>query len=590
MAVLNSLQVASGSLADLGVVEEVSLGQRPVNAALSTVRRRSTSIGLSKDQYQSEEIRGDRQTSDVRHGIRRAGGDLVTEVSPGAHANFMEALLGAFWEQPVPIDASDVNLTATLVGDLLEVTATSFDFIAAGMTVGASVTFTATGTSYLNGKLFSVVSHATNKVRLLPAIDNFVLASPASLTTGTFHIKGARVRMWNIPRSFTFERAFTDIGKFQELNGLRVNTMAVDLPATGIATATYGFLGTDAQALTLTSIDGVAEILLDDSDLTSLTFNAAAGTITAGAGNFLTAGFVPGDRVQFSGDGITDEQNRNVRTIIDVTATVLTVAEAIQSGGPYTDDYEVLRVGLPRYTEAPSENVLVAASGVLLVNGVPAGTVTNMSFTVDNQMAGTEVVGSNATAAIGFGVRCAISGSLTVLFDVGGAGETLYDAFDLEEDVSIVMRLDTSDKTGGIAFVLPRVKVSGGNMGDAASDVPISMDFAAAKPFTANPELGDSQIYIYDTSMTGEEPIVDPVVLTWVSEGSSGLQNFTVTGGVAPYSFDADNGGGAGDAVVMKAGAFTFTYAADGDYDPVITDSSSPAKSDTVNVDVTTAT
>lgn len=74
-------QVASGPLADLGYCEEVCYGQTPETVAMKTVRRRSTTLTLTKDSYDSEEVRSDRMVSDSRHGMRRASGDIVTELS-----------------------------------------------------------------------------------------------------------------------------------------------------------------------------------------------------------------------------------------------------------------------------------------------------------------------------------------------------------------------------------------------------------------------------------------------------------------------------------------------------------------------------
>jgi hypothetical protein len=585
MADLHALQVASGPLSDLGYAEEVSLGHIPEDVQLKTCRRRSTTLGLTKDTSQSEEVRKDRMSSGSRHTIRRSGGDIVTEVSCGSHADFMVATLGGVWETPVPIDASDVNLTATLTDGILVVTATSFDFIAAGLLVGASATFLDTGTAALNGELFTVISHAANTVRLLPPV-GFELASPASVTAGTLGVKGARTGMGNIYRSFVFERGFTDIGSFVVYTGQRFNSMAAEIPATGLAVITYGLMGKDALPVNSASIDGVDEITLTPADFTSLTFDAAGKTITAAGGDWVAEGFAPGDRLLFSGAGITDPQNRNPRTLIAVTPTVLTVAEAIQSGGPYTGAIEVTRVGLPSYAQPSDEEVLASASGVLLVNGVAVATVTGMSFGIDNGMGGSEVVGQNTVPVNLYGNRAEITGSISVLFDRGGVGEDLYNAFDQELDAqSIVIRLDKSDGTGGIAVVFPRVKINSGTIGDAVpTGLPITAEFSAHKPYLNTPGLGASPIYLYDTEMEGVEPIVAPLTLTFVSE-SGGVATMNVTGGVAPYSFEPD---GAGSAVLVPvAGNFTHDYVANGDYDPTIDDAA--GNSDTVNVDITTA-
>jgi len=513
---LCSPQIASGPLADLGYQEEVCLGDIPEDRALVTCRRRSTSLGLTKDAYASEEIRSDRMISDSRHGIRRVGGDIVTELSVGAHADFMEAVLGGVWVTPTPATLSTAALTATPQGDgTVLLTSATFNWLTAGFHKGDTITFASTTKPDYDGKVFTLVNLPVGSgvgPALVIASGTFapIDLTPVLFTVGTMGLAGGRVEMGNIYRSFTFERAFTDIGSFIVYTGCRINTMSVDLPPTGIATATYAVMGKNATPIQSASIDGVPEVILDDGDLDSLDFDAAAGTITATTGSFTAAGIVPGDKVIIAGDGITDYQNRNPRTVVGVTATVLTVAEAIQSSdSPYNAPFTVTRVGLPQYTNAPDGAALAAVSGVLLIEGKPAATVTAMTFTIDNQMASSDVVGSNFVPTILYGNQCNVSGSMTVLFDRGGIGEAVYNAFDLETDnVAIVMRLENAEGDAAITFTFPRCKINSGSIGDAAAEgLPVTVDFQALKPFADNPQDGTSQIAISDSSVgTGVAP------------------------------------------------------------------------------------
>lgn len=586
---LDAIIVAGGPAASLGYIEEASFGKTPPSPSLKAFRRASTTLSLAKEMYSSNEVRSDRQVSDNRHGVTRANGEVNIDLSPKSHRDWYEALLGGYWQTPAAIPIDSVNLTATLSAttDLLEITATSFDFVAAEMFIGAPVTFTGADAA-LNGKKFTVVSHDDNKVVLMPPAGFTLAGSPVSLTTGTFHLKGARLSMGAIMRSFTLERAHSDIGKFQVFNGMLAASFSAELPPTGVATGSFSLMGRGGSGYAASSIDGVAEVALDDTDMTSLTFDGAAGTITRESGSWITDGFVPGDKVQFSGDGITDVQNRQQRTVTAVTATVLTVEEAILSG-TYTSDYYVLKVGVPSYTEVSDEDVLVAVSGALLINGEPAGVVTGMNFSVDNQMDGSPVVGSNTIPFYSWGNQCQVSVNPTVLFGRGGAGEVMINAAIEENDVSVVLNLDTKDGLDGLAFVFNRAMFAPGQVSDAATGgLPVSMTGTAAKPLTENPEHGTSQIYIYDTTFTGVQPPSSALNLEYVSQ-AAGVATLRVTGGVAPYFLDADNGGGTSDMVIPVAGEFEFDFVSNATYDPVITDSSTPAKSDTVQVVITTA-
>jgi hypothetical protein len=86
-----------------------------------------------------------------------------------------------------------------------------------------------------------------------------------------------------------------------------------------------------------------------------------------------------------------------------------------------------------------------------------------------------------------------------------------------------------------------------------------------------------SRAYREETEALAEEPEV--LVLTFNGEGAAadaGKASFTVAGGVAPYSFEPDDGE---DPVeIAEAGDFTYTYAADGSYDVEIVDSAPPRR------------
>ena len=503
--------IAAGGLADLGIQEEVCAGQFPSVPAMKTFRRRSTTLGLTKDSYNSEETRADRMVADSRHGIRRSGGDIVVEMSPGSHADAWEAELGGVWQSPATTAMTTYNVVLSVhpsyPNDKLTARATisGTTWVARNLRAGDTVVFLGSGDNNLNGTRVSIVAITAGNVATVRLQPGAVPVLPKTINAGTMEFMGARCEMGSVLRSFIFERAFTDIGSFITYRGMRFNSVAVDLPATGIATGTFNLMGKTADDITSGSFDGASEVVLDQAGLTSLTFNAAAGTITAGAGSFAAAGIVAGNKLIFDGAGLDGmPQNKNPRTVIDVSGATITVAEAIQSGTT-AGNFTVTRVGLPDYASAPTDPVLVAVNGALMVDDAPAATVTGMNFSIDNQMGGSEVVGSNEIPAILFGNQCLITGSLTVLFDRGGVGAKVYNAFNKEIDLSLLLRMD--DNRGGfLSFYFPRVKVNTGSIGDAAAEgLPVQVDFSAVKPNLASGHR--SQIIIQDSTVAGVAPI-----------------------------------------------------------------------------------
>lgn len=92
---------AQGSRHSISYVPEVTFGVTPETPAMVELRHTGTTLAITKDTFQSDEIRNDRQIVDFRHGVRRATGDISVEWSYGAHDDFLEAALGGAWNTNV---------------------------------------------------------------------------------------------------------------------------------------------------------------------------------------------------------------------------------------------------------------------------------------------------------------------------------------------------------------------------------------------------------------------------------------------------------------------------------------------------------
>lgn len=100
-------QNATGARHGMEFVAESAYGVTPATPAMTPIRHVSTTLGLSKETYQSQELRADRQISDFRHGNRVVGGDIAGELSYGSFDDFLEAVLGGTWAVDTPIAGTD---------------------------------------------------------------------------------------------------------------------------------------------------------------------------------------------------------------------------------------------------------------------------------------------------------------------------------------------------------------------------------------------------------------------------------------------------------------------------------------------------
>lgn len=89
--------MADGARHSMAFVAESAYGTTPTTPTFTPVRHKSASLGLKKGSIESEEIRGDRQISDYRHGTEQVNGDIEVELSYGSFDTLLEACLGGTW-------------------------------------------------------------------------------------------------------------------------------------------------------------------------------------------------------------------------------------------------------------------------------------------------------------------------------------------------------------------------------------------------------------------------------------------------------------------------------------------------------------
>lgn len=99
--------MADGSRHSLRYVQESAYAVTPANPAFDFLRHTGTTLALSKDSLQSEELRDDRQIVDFRHGARQVGGDVSIELSYGSYDPILEAVLGGTWATATPAVGTD---------------------------------------------------------------------------------------------------------------------------------------------------------------------------------------------------------------------------------------------------------------------------------------------------------------------------------------------------------------------------------------------------------------------------------------------------------------------------------------------------
>lgn len=239
------MAIAQGIRKQLVYVKEVSWGVAPAAAtAVQTIRRVTGQFNLKKDTYQSEEIRTDYQMADFRHGIRSADGSLNGEFSPGTYAPFVSAALARAFSAITTTSPGSITVAGT--GPSYTISRATGSYLTDGIKIGHVVRFTGLNANNNNKNL--LVTDLTGTLLTVVVLNGTTLTAETVATGGAYTVPGRENYVpttGHTDDSFTFEDRQADVPYYERFVGLKVNSLAVSIPANGLSTVDVAFMGKD---------------------------------------------------------------------------------------------------------------------------------------------------------------------------------------------------------------------------------------------------------------------------------------------------------------------------------------------------------
>ena len=250
------MPLATGVAKQLRYKKEVTWGVAPGASGAQLLRRVTSDLDLSKETYESSEIRSDYQVSDYRHGIRRVQGSINGELSPGTYKDFMAAAMRQAF-QTAPTSGALINVTASATAP--HYVRASGSWITNGFKVGDVVRW--------SGWLVATTNNARNfLITALTAtdmsgihLDGTAVVARASGDSVTVTLQGKKTwtpQTGHTDESFAIEHWFADVSRSELYLGCKVDAIDLELPPTGISKINLGFMGanvTDAATAYYTS-------------------------------------------------------------------------------------------------------------------------------------------------------------------------------------------------------------------------------------------------------------------------------------------------------------------------------------------------
>ena len=239
------MATASGINKVVSYKKETSFGTLPSpTTGGQTLRRVSSTFNLTKETYQSEEIRTDYQLVDFRHGVRAVEGSISGELSAGTYADFLASALARNWTAATPSALGSTTIAS--VGGTYTITRTTGSWLTDAVRVGNVIRLTGFATANNNVNLLVIALTAT--VATVVALNNVKLTPETVASGGAYKVQGKTTyapTTGHTDDSYTFEEWYADIGQSEVTVGNKVNTVGIALPATGLTTVDLSFMGQD---------------------------------------------------------------------------------------------------------------------------------------------------------------------------------------------------------------------------------------------------------------------------------------------------------------------------------------------------------
>jgi hypothetical protein len=395
------MTISKGTSKQVGYKKESAWGVLAGSTSGKLLRRVTASFNLTKETYESGEIRTDRQIADFRHGVRSADGSLNGELSPASYADFMGSIVGRdFTSAPASASAS---VTIAAAGSLYTVTRAAGDFLVEGFKVGQVVRLSGVGLDAANVAKNLLIASATATVLTVKVVNNTALTAEGPIASVTVTAVGKTTFVptsGHTDQSYTVEEWYSDIAQSEVYTGMKLNSMAVQLPATGLTTVDFGFAGKDLTQTGSTqyftsptaqnsngifaAVNGV--MLVNGAPValvTSADFSVERATENATAVGSNSVAEIFTGRIRVTGNMSVYFQDATFRTYFDAE-TPVSVVLALTTDN--TDNSEFVTFTLPKvklgsFTKDDGELGMVAsASFQALLNdvidaGLPATTI-----------------------------------------------------------------------------------------------------------------------------------------------------------------------------------------------------------------------
>lgn len=243
---------ASGVFKQVAYKVESAYGAAPGQSGAQALRRVQSTLDLTKETYQSQEIRTSQQMADFRHGVRSVTGKIGGELSPGTWADFLRLALRRDFTAVTAIASLSVTIAST-TSNRYTVTRSTGSWLTDGVKVGMVGRLSGGTLNVANSAKNLLVVALTATVATVLVLNGSAMVAEGPIASVTFTPTGKRTytpTSGHTDNSMSVEHWYSDLGQSELFLGLKPTKIAIGLPATGLATVDVDMVGQDVADTT----------------------------------------------------------------------------------------------------------------------------------------------------------------------------------------------------------------------------------------------------------------------------------------------------------------------------------------------------
>lgn len=244
------MPISTGVFKKLAIKRQAALKTKaPAGAAGSAQyqRRVTSTLDLTKQTYESQEILDSQQVQDVRHGVRAVSGTLSGELSVGGYQKPIESVLRQN-AQVAATTGAIATITAASTGtNTGTLTRVGGSFLADGFKIGDVVRGAGwVAPALANNAHNFLITNLTALIMTVITLDGTAVIAKAAGDNVTLSVVGKKT--WTPTAGhtrdyYTIEHWHADIGQSEQFVDCMFTGFTANLPPTGMATIEFPIMG-----------------------------------------------------------------------------------------------------------------------------------------------------------------------------------------------------------------------------------------------------------------------------------------------------------------------------------------------------------